>query len=241
MINFKHWDWKDEEIIYWALMISMAAHLLIVAGFSFSNHIVKPRFKRTEIKYRMVQRSAAAQPPAPAKRNMDMQKVNKTQQKLAAKQVLPNSLLKDINKKKSQIDGVLKDSTKQYSQVIPASGKRSISVPLFESEKISNQRYLSYYSGIRAKILERAGFYENDIELMNNPEFQKGKVYLTFVLSSDGSLKQIQVIGDKTTANAYVQQIGLNIIKEASPFAAFPGNFNYPEISFNMEISFEKK
>ena len=40
--------------------------------------------------------------------------------------------------------------------------------------KISNPRYLSFYSGIREKIRQRARLYENNLELMNNSEFQEG-------------------------------------------------------------------
>ena len=57
---------------------------------------------------------------------------------------------------------------------------------------------------------------------------------------SDGSLKRIQLIEDKTSANAYLRRIGLSIIKVKS-FSEFPQDLNYPELSFNMVISFEKK
>ncbi len=241
MINLKHLYFKDEKIFVWAFMLSMAVHLMAAAGLSYSNLRLAPRpLKRLEVKYRVVQRSSAVQPTAPQAKNMDVQKVKKTSPHPPVRQPLPDSLIKEA-KIKSQFEGVTKAFNKGIAQALPSSAKRNISVPIFESEKISNPRYLSFYSGIREKIRQRAHLYENNLELMNNSEFQEGEVYLTFVLMSDGSLKRIQLIEDKTSANAYLRRIGLSIIKESSPFSEFPQDLNYPELSFNMVISFEKK
>ena len=59
------------------------------------------------------------------------------------------------------------------------------------------------------------------------------------MLSSDGSLKEIKIINNKTVANDYLRNVGLRSIKESSPFPAFPFDLKYPELSFNIVISFE--
>jgi len=68
---------------------------------------------------------------------------------------------------------------------------------------------------------------------------KSGRVYLTFVLSSGGMLKQLQIIDSKTSANEYLRNVALKSIKESSPFPPFPIGFDYPEFTFNLLISFQ--
>ncbi|MEW5895272.1 MAG: hypothetical protein AB1650_05910 [Candidatus Omnitrophota bacterium] len=111
--------------------------------------------------------------------------------------------------------------------------KRHIQVPMLDSEKMMGPRYMNYHQQIREKIKNRAYFYVDD------PQFEIGEVYLTFILSSDGALKQVKIIPEKTTANNYLHTISLRSIKEAAPFPPFPRDLNYPELTFNVVISFE--
>ena len=124
-------------------------------------------------------------------------------------------------------------STEKPFPAAPLEGKRLVAVPVLSSEKISNPRYLNYHDRIRNKIKDRAYFYIDD------PNFQNGEVYLTFVLLSDGTLKAVQIINEKTTANDYLRSIGLRSIRESSPFPPFPADLKYPELSFNIVISFK--
>ena len=76
---------------------------------------------------------------------------------------------------------------------------------------------------------------------MNYTKSDTGEVYLTFALSSDGALKQIKLIEGRTNATDYLRDIGLNSIQEASPFPPFPSDLSYPELTFNIAISFRFK
>jgi len=111
--------------------------------------------------------------------------------------------------------------------------KRQIKIPMLDSGSVMGPHYVTYHEQVRDKIRQRAYFYIDD------PDFQSGEVYLTFVLGSDGRLKAVRVIAEKTRANPYLIKIGLRSIKEAAPFPAFPGGLNYPELTFNVVISFE--
>ncbi len=108
-----------------------------------------------------------------------------------------------------------------------------ITVPAIKSEKINNPVYLNYDQIVRDKIKERA--------YINYSGMDTGEVYLTFVLASDGSLKQIKLIEGKTSANEYLKNTALKSIREASPFPLFPRDLKYPELSFNVLIKFEVK
>ena len=111
--------------------------------------------------------------------------------------------------------------------------KRSISVPVVATQKITNPNYIGYNDRIRDKIRNRAYFYIDD------PQFQQGEVYLTFIVTSDGNLKDLQIIGERTHANDYLRAVGLRSVKESSPFPPFPASLKYPELSFNVVISFQ--
>lgn len=111
--------------------------------------------------------------------------------------------------------------------------KRQIKIPMLDSDKMMGPRYMTYHEQVRSKIRNRAYFYVDD------PRFEAGEVYLTFVLGADGSLKQVKVIPEKTRANDYLGSVGLRSIKESAPFPPFPGDLNYPELTFNVVISFE--
>lgn len=112
-------------------------------------------------------------------------------------------------------------------------GERKITVPLLQSEKITNPKYLSYTQTIRQRIKQRAYYYAD------NPDFASGEVYLTFVLSSSGALAGVKIIKEKTRSNAYVQNIGMRSIEESAPFPPFPPDLAFPELTFNVIISFE--
>ncbi len=110
--------------------------------------------------------------------------------------------------------------------------KRQVVVPFLSSEKITNPNYVNYQDHIRNKIKNQANHFVND------PQFQDGEVYLTFILHSDGGLKDIKIIDQKTHASAFLQSISMRSIKESSPFPPFPFELKYPELSFNVMISF---
>ena len=115
----------------------------------------------------------------------------------------------------------------------PLSGKYGVSVPVLQSEKVSNPRYFQYSNMIRQKIKSKAYHY------IDNPHFENGEVCLSFSITSAGILKQIRIIDNKTMANDYLRSVSLRSIKEASPFPSFPRDLLYPELSFNVVITFE--
>jgi TonB family protein len=117
------------------------------------------------------------------------------------------------------------------NRVLNPAMKKSVSVPMLESEKINNPSYQNYYSLVRARIRQRAYF--------NYSEYYAGEVYLTFILNNDGSLKDIKIIEEKSSGGPYLRTVGLKSIKEATPFPPFPKELNYPELTFNVVISFQ--
>ncbi len=109
--------------------------------------------------------------------------------------------------------------------------KKKITVPPLNLDKINNPSYISYYQIVREKI-KRAAY-------QNYARQDTGEVYLSFIISNDGFLKDSRLVEEKSTSTQYLREIALRSLRDASPFPNFPKDLNYPSLSFNVVISFE--
>lgn len=109
--------------------------------------------------------------------------------------------------------------------------KKKITLPPVDMDKIDNPSYVSYYQIVREKIKRAAYQYYGRSET--------GEVYLTFVISMAGMLKEARLIEEKSAQNSYLREVAMRSIREASPFPDFPKELDYPQLSFNVIISFE--
>lgn len=109
--------------------------------------------------------------------------------------------------------------------------KKKITLPPIGLDKINNPSYISYYQIVREKI-KRAAY-------RNYTGTTEGEVTLYFTVVNDGSLADIRLIDEKSAESEYLRNVALKSIKEASPFPVFPKELNYPQLSFNLAITFE--
>ncbi|MDI6758435.1 MAG: hypothetical protein QMD94_01995 [Candidatus Omnitrophota bacterium] len=109
--------------------------------------------------------------------------------------------------------------------------KKKISLPAVALEKINNPAYISYYQIVREKI-KRAAY-------QNYTRNETGEVYISFIISSFGELKNIQLIEEKSSPSMYLRDVALRSLSDTSGFPAFPKELDYPQLSFNVIISFE--
>ncbi len=225
----------EDRVIYYALLASCLTHAIILAiSFFLIPQNVKAKIKTVEIVYHSKPKPKAEIRPAEIHRVADLKEARKPVRDLLSrsqteKQLLSSSMMRDAVQPVAKADILDKQPIKMPNLV----EKRSISLPVLTAQKITNPQYLSYNDRIRDKIRNRAYFYIDD------PKFEAGEVYMTFVVSSDGNLKDLQVINERSRANEYLREVGLRSIRESSPFPAFPPELRYPELSFNVVISFE--
>jgi outer membrane biosynthesis protein TonB len=109
--------------------------------------------------------------------------------------------------------------------------KKKISLPPVDLEKINNPSYISYYQIVREKI-KRAAY-------QNYTRNETGEVYLSFTISSSGELKGMKLVEEKTSSSQYLKNVALKSISDAAAFPHFPHELDYPQLSFNVIISFE--
>lgn len=109
--------------------------------------------------------------------------------------------------------------------------KKKITLPPVDIDKSNNPSYISYYQIVREKI-KRAAY-------RNYTRIEVGEVYLSFIISGDGYIREVRIVDEKSSPSPYLKQIALNSLKDASPFPNFPKDLDYPQLSFNVVISFE--
>lgn len=110
--------------------------------------------------------------------------------------------------------------------------KKRVTLPALEmSTRIKSPSYSGYYELIRERIRHAA--------YQNYSQTETGEVYLAFVVGTDGSLKDVRYIDDKSTPSYYLKDTAIRSIRESAPFPPFPRDLDYPQLSFNVIISFQ--
>lgn len=220
----------EQRIFQLSLTTSALFHAVVLAVFYFSNISYSARpFQTVEVIYHTELKVLPQSQPPPQKIQRVRQARIAPRPELLEKKGLSDQMLQTMDKERVKLDL----PEKQPARISSADGKRHISVPMVRSEKITSPQYVNYYEQIRSRIRNRAYFYVND------PDFDVGEVYLSFILLSNGDLKQIRINDQRSRASQYLRSVGLRTIQEASPFPPFPSDLKYPELSFNVVIAFE--
>ncbi|MDD5595299.1 MAG: energy transducer TonB [Candidatus Omnitrophica bacterium] len=109
--------------------------------------------------------------------------------------------------------------------------KTKITLSPNETEKSDSPAYISHSQIVREKI--KRCLYQNYNRM------ETGQVFLSFVLSKDGFLRNVRLVDEKSSPSGYLRTIALQSIKDAAPFPDFPKELDYDQLSFNVVISFE--
>jgi TonB family protein len=109
--------------------------------------------------------------------------------------------------------------------------KRRVTLPAVDMDKINNPSYLSYYQIVREKI--RRSAYQN------YTRSDTGEVFLSFIISNSGELKEVHLNEDRSSTSSYLRQTAMRSMEDSAPFPSFPTELDYPQLSFNVVISFE--
>ncbi len=222
-------DGIDARFFRYAFLFSLLLHAAFLANLSYVQRIYfQKSLQNVEVTY---VRAKTHSPKAKSvfKKEIDSKPyVDQNTQFLFKKTPTPPPYAPQASQPLREITSVEKTPT----EINTASLKHTISIPALTSEKISNPKYISYYETVRDKIKGRA--YAN----IDYSRSDRGEVYLTFVTDSKGNLKQVQVIDDRSKASDYLKEVSLKSIQEAGPFPEFTKGLNFPELSFNIVISF---
>ncbi|HLF18149.1 MAG TPA: hypothetical protein VI749_04550 [Candidatus Omnitrophota bacterium] len=226
----------EDRVFSIGLFLSFIIHLTVIGYLSSERFkVLQKPLKQIEVTYQAIEHKKKIEEQE--KRSEVIKAVTKKEEpkKIEILTKEPSDLplsgreLRDISK----LSDHFRFSQKQTPKIKTLDVSREISIPMLVSEKINNPKYLSYNQNIREKIRQQA--YRH----VDHPDFQQGEVYLTFVLGANGALQDLQIIDERTHANDYLRMAGLRSIKDANPFPPFPKDLSYPQLTFNVVISFE--
>lgn len=219
---------RENNILKYALLFSLFLHLALFLRFSYLVKLqTKKTLKNIDVLYYNIKLQTKKVEAQAKKQSGGKQGLDKNASVLLDKEITPKSQIKDMSKMVDKLAA----TNKQPTMITDLQVKRKVSVPPLKSEKITNPLYQNYYQVIRTMIKEHA--------YANYSKLDTGEVYLTFVLLSNGSVKQVQLIEERSSGTSYLKDVGLKSIQESSPFPPFPKDLAYPELSFNVVISFE--
>ena len=222
----------SNKVFQIALLISFATHTVIL----FQNpnlNFFQPKGKndnKVEVRYlKPAEGNRLASSTAHG-----MEPFLKLNAKITAKETTPSSYIsrEDFFKKNQEIISRKFAFTKpSFMKPEIIAIKKKIILSAISIDKNSSPSYVAHSQIVREKI--KRALYQN----YNRMEV--GQVYLTFILTNDGSLKDVQLLEEKSTGSAYLKEIALRSIKDASPFPHFPSELDYEQLTFNVIVSFE--
>jgi len=228
----RHQATMEHRFLKYTIFLSLLVHALVFIQSPRDKISRKVKaFKQIEITYRSP--NAKAKPEAkpiskqPIPQPPRQVELKQTAKFVAAKNPTSDVLVKDASKILKEISSV----RKQPAIIQETKAEKRITLSPITTEQISNPLYKNYYQIVRQRIRERA--YANW-----EGETSVGVVRISFMIDASGALKGIKMIGEETPENQGLRNVSLRSVKEAAPFPPFPANLKYPELSFNINISF---
>ncbi len=92
---------------------------------------------------------------------------------------------------------------------------------------------LSYFSAIRDQIRDAA-----NRRMWMTPKPSEGLVRVTFILSSNGRIERMGVVGESSTPSDALQTLALKIVSTAAPFPPFPPSMSEPRQAIMVPLEF---
>lgn len=221
----------EDKIFRIAIIISLIIHLAVFVRFYVDKKDLLVVKKDPEVSYKIERPVRKASESEVLARKVESIAPNKDV--LGVPQLPPAPSSKNFFKETGNMEDSFKMFDRKPERIKGAKVTKEVSVPMLKSEKINTPSYVTYYQIVRDRIRERA--------YMNYTKLSVGEVYLTFIIRADGALVALQILPDKTTANQFLEEVGLKSVQEAGPFPPFPQDLSYPELTFNVSISFQYK
>jgi TonB family protein len=213
---------REYRLLQVALLVSFCAHTALIFGSRLFPAVNAPQLEaKTKVSY--VKLNDIKKEP-PLKLNRDTALVKR----IPPPFIEPNNVYREDETQKLRDASFLKPELAKPDIIAV---KKKITLPPVDLGKIDNPSYISYYQIVREKIRRCA--------YQNYTRSETGEVYVAFVISGDGNLKNARLVEEKSFASEYLKTVAVSSVRDASPFPGFPKELDYPELSFNVVISFE--
>lgn len=228
---------QQEDSLKTTLLLSLIIHVAILASLPFFKSVPsKKELTTLEVTYRHFTQKISKQNRHGISRELlterprELPKAELPQDRPKIEQAHKIDLTK-LFKPRESISVPKPQTLKQAPRV----KKIRLKNPPVETSK--DPAYLTYRDIIRRKIQDSVYYYSDQYSYFDNP--REGSIFVSFTVTSDGKLKGLSISEDKSSTDILLKKIATMAINNASPFQKFPKELNYPERSFNLEISFE--
>ncbi len=223
---------SSDKTFQFAFLISVIAHsVILIQNSNLALFSQDKRQQKLETNYVRPPQETKAYPRA---QNYEKEQFLKLPSKITADKRTPPPFIDKENALQRNKEVLSPNPTftkPEFTKTDIIAAQKKITLPHVDMDKINNPSYISYYQIVREKI--RRAAYRNYIRN------EVGEVYLSFIISKDGDLKEVRLSEEKSSSNPYLQEVSLRSMREASPFPAFPKELDYPQLSFNVVISYE--
>ena len=221
----------DNRFFYNALLFSMLLHSSVLLWFSWNHKdFFKRPMRRVEVTYTPLKAVGPVKRKMIKAQTLEDKKLPLITKVLPLKNDVSKNFMRDVKKSPEKI----LISKKEVTRFADYDGKKMVSIPVLTADKLSNPKYLTYNEAIGNSIRMNA------INLVQNANFESGEVYTTFVVARNGVVLAVKVIDEKSSAGPFLKGVALRSIRESSPFPYWPEGLNYPELTFNVVISFHR-
>src|SRR6185503_133731 len=228
-LDFSDWEMSD-RFFYAALLGSLLFHLGAIVYLSSDrvNILHKPA-KVIEVTYETIK----TKPVREMKKEKPIEAVKEAARKVEILEKAPQELpvIGEKVRDMSKLSDHLRFEQKESPKIKTFDMSRQIVVEQPQNEKISDPSYMRYNQDVRQKIKMQA------YSILENSEISPGRVYLSFMLSSNGSVQDVRVNEKRSYASEELKAAAVRSLKQANPFPPFPKGFNYKEFTFNIVIS----
>jgi hypothetical protein len=210
-----------------ALFISLTLHTAFVcSGLLWHFHPAhRPVQKRVEISYRPDKgRKAPDVRQHPVKPSQKLDLKNTTM--MTSDGTVPLKLAKESQ----PLAKNFMMHERKPEQIRSAQMAHRVTITPIKSAKINNPAYAAYNEMVRNRIEEKV--------YQNYRKMEAGAIYLTFILSSDGTLKASQIIDEKSRGSQNLKDTSIKSLHQAQ-FPPFLKGMTLPEYTFNIEIQYQ--
>jgi len=233
----------------YALILSFLFHSAIIIEWPFYKHLFpnQSQYKDIEITYLNIKELSA-----PTQRNEAL--INTTQTKAEFPQ--PTKMITKELPKGTSVERAEAISPKKESTMPAETKKEDINVfkkPALEQKSSVEikQVFIQKSAGITSIDLKNLHLvppsYAQAIrnKIRRNLDAPKsavtGDIFVRFVVASDGEIRELNIIDEKSSKNGFLRELVFEAIKNSSPFPKFPKDIMVPEVKFTCQITFEVK
>ncbi|MFA5338756.1 MAG: TonB family protein [Candidatus Omnitrophota bacterium] len=243
-MNFDYAVEKDNKLLI-ALIFSAVIHILLLCNWPVYRNFFTDRMRSGDVEVTYLksrEQPVVTQQQAPSRKSEPLPEPSPPQKLVSAE--LPKAAPEAKKSEPKVLKGELPSAPPKKSPAAEQASRIVIKQPLVPKIETTasvdasvEARGLSlippsYSQVVRDRIIDNIDTRRTGGE---------GDVYVRFVITSSGTLKEISIIDEKSSDDGVLRAAAFQAVKDSSPFPVFPENVRLPEVVFTCQISFARK